>query len=197
MFTGLIEACVPIQRVEPRNAGLRAWLPSPPFEVSLGQSIAVSGCCLTVAEDPRTSGSGEIAFDLSAETLARTWFAHLAAGDLVNLERALRVGDRLDGHMVSGHVDGRGRIEHIADSGDGGKLVTFQISPDLQRFLVDKGSITLDGISLTIIEPHGSRFQVAVIPHTLAHTSLHTAVPGQIVNVEADLVGKWIAQLLR
>src|SRR6478752_3720673 len=113
MFTGLIEACVPVLRVERRGSGVRAWVVSPPFELALGQSVAVSGCCLTVAEDPRTGRDGEVAFDLSAETLARTWFGRLEAGDRLNLERALEVGDRLDGHMVSGHVDGRGRIVEI------------------------------------------------------------------------------------
>ncbi len=197
MFTGLIEACVPILRVERRGEGLRIGVVSPPFEVEIGQSIAVSGCCLTVAEDPRTSASGEVAFDLSAETLARTWFSRVAPGDLVNLERAVKVGDRLDGHMVSGHVDARGRIALIADVGDGGKVLTFEVAPELERFLVDKGSITLDGISLTVVEPRGPHFQVSLIPHTLAHTNLGTAVEGQVVNVEADLIGKWIERLLR
>jgi riboflavin synthase len=205
MFTGLIEACVPILRVERRGSGVRAWVAAPPFELALGQSVAVSGCCLTVAQavrsaDSQPSDTGRedaIAFDLSAETLARTWFGRLESGDRVNLERALEVGDRLDGHMVSGHVDGRGRIIAIDDVGDGGKAITFEIGDDLERYLIDKGSITLDGISLTVVEPRGPRFQVAVIPLTLEHTSLGYAVEGQMVNVEADLVGKWVERLLR
>lgn len=197
MFTGLIEACVPVLRVERRGSGVRAYLVSPPFELALGQSVAVSGCCLTVAEDPRTGGEGEVAFDLSAETLARTWFGRLEVGDRVNLERALQPSDRLDGHLVSGHVDACGRIAAIADVGDGGKLVTFQVPNDLERYLIDKGSITLDGISLTVVEPRGNRFDVAVIPLTLEHTSLGYAVEGQLVNVEADLIGKWVERLLR
>jgi riboflavin synthase len=192
MFTGLIEACVPVLRVERRGSGVRAWVVAPPFELELGQSVAVSGCCLTVAEDPSAGG---IAFDLSAETLARTWFGRLEVGDRVNLERALEVGDRLDGHMVSGHVDGRGRILAISDVGDGGKVITFEIGADLERYLIDKGSITLDGISLTVVDPRGPRFDVAVIPLTLEHTCLGYAVEGQLVNVEADLIGKWVERL--
>lgn len=204
MFTGLVEACVPVLAAEPRGSGLRLRLPQPGcpsdagvgerFETRPGDSVAVSGCCLTVVPD---GAPGELAFDLSAETLQRTWFRALAPGVPVNLERALRLGDRLDGHMVSGHVDAVGRIAALADSGDGGWRVTFEVPEGFERWLVDKGSVTVDGISLTVVTPVGRRFDVAVIPHTLAMTHLGRARVGQAVNLEADLVGKWVERLVR
>jgi riboflavin synthase len=135
-------------------------------------------------------------FDLSAETVARTWFGALESGLPLNLERALRLGDRLDGHMVSGHVDGLAEVAAVEDSGDGGRRFTFEVAPGLERYLIEKGSVTLDGTSLTVVEPDRRRFDVAVIPLTLERTNLGRAVVGQRVNVEADLVGKWIERLL-
>jgi riboflavin synthase len=135
-------------------------------------------------------------FDLSAETLERTWFAELTAGRLLNLERAMSLGHRLGGHLVSGHVDGVGRIVEIQDSGDGGAVFTFEVAAGLDRYLIEKGSVTVDGISLTVVEPRGCVFDVAVIPLTLSQTSLGRAQVGERVNVEADLVGKWIERLL-
>jgi riboflavin synthase len=203
VFTGLIEACVLLRRLERRAAGARLVLEAPPFgsELRLGQSVAVSGACLSLAGcaepasgAPRPAGSAgaDLVFELSAETLARTWFARAAPGRRVNLERALRLGDRLDGHLVSGHVDGLGRVVAVEDSGDGGARVAFEVAPGLARYLVDKGSVTLDGVSLTVVEPRGARFWVALIPLTLAHTSLGAARPGDEVHVEADLVARWI-----
>jgi riboflavin synthase len=156
--------------------------------------VAVSGVCLTVVGEPALGS--DLIFDLSAETLERSWFGDLAPGRPVNLERSLRMGDRLGGHMVSGHVDGMGSIEAVEDSGDGGRLFRFRVPSELERYLIEKGSVTLDGISLTVVEPAGGHFAVAVIPETLEVTSLGSAVPGQRVNVEADLVGKWIEKLL-
>lgn len=192
MFTGLIEACVPVLAAERRGEGLRLRVRAPEgWQVARGSSIAVSGACLTaVGETP-----GELAFDVSSESLARTWFGALSAGRRVNLERALRLGDRLDGHLVAGHVDGRARIVAIDDPGDGGRTFRFEVEPGLERYLVDKGSVTLDGISLTVVAPQGRRFAVAVIPETLAKTTLGSAREGEPVNVEADLVGKWIERL--
>jgi riboflavin synthase len=194
VFTGLVNHCVPAIAIERRGgAGARLTLanPWPAGDVALGESICVSGCCLTVAGPP----GRELAFDLSAETLARTWFERLAPGALLNLERSLRLSDRLGGHLVSGHVDGIGEIARIADTGDGGRLLTFRVPPALERYLIDKGSVALDGISLTVVEPRGAEFDVAVIPLTLEHTHLGRARVGQPVNIEADLVGKWIEQL--
>lgn len=207
MFTGLIEACVALRRVETRGSGLRAWVPTPPgFQARLGQSIAVSGACLTVAgaANPRNGAEtsvgiagADLVFDLSSETLARTWFGGARSGDEVNLERAMQLGDRLDGHLVAGHVDGRARIVSIEDARDGGTKMAFEVEPDLARYLIEKGSITIDGVSLTVVRPRGARFDVALIPQTLERTSLARARVGQTVNVEADMIGKWIERLAR
>jgi riboflavin synthase len=198
MFTGIVEACVPVRRVEPLGTGLTLFLGTEGlegWELELGQSVAVSGVCLTVA---RLEGT-EVAFELSAETLARTWFGELASAGLdgrrVNLERAMRIGDRLDGHLVAGHVDGGGTIVGVEDSGDEGRVFTFEVDPGLDRYLIEKGSVSLDGISLTVVRPRGRRFDVAVIPRTLEWTSLGTAELGQRVNVEADMIGKWVERL--
>ncbi|MGK0216923.1 MAG: riboflavin synthase [Planctomycetota bacterium] len=137
-----------------------------------------------------------MAFDLSRETLACTWMEDLASGDKVNLERALLFSARLDGHLVSGHVDGVGQVVAVRDSGDGGAEVDFEVPEELTRYLVDKGSVTLDGVSLTVVRPAGRRFTVAVIPLTLELTRLGQARPGDRVNVEVDLVGKWVERLL-
>lgn len=206
MFTGLVEGMGVVRAVERRGTGARIQVaaPSPDWTASAGQSIAISGACLTVVEAREPGGGGPVAFgtpgadlvfDLSSETLARTWLGALAPGRRVNLERALRIGDRLDGHMVAGHVDGRGRVASIADSGDGGWTMTFEVEPGLERYLVDKGSATLDGVSLTVVRPSGRTFDVAVIPATLAKTTLGLARVGDPVNVEVDLVAKWIERL--
>lgn len=195
MFTGLVEAQVPVLRFEPRGTGARLVLPrpGPAFDSALGDSIAVSGACLTVAAH---GGDGELCFDLSKETIDRTWFRELAPGRPVNLERSLRLGDRLGGHLVSGHVDGGAVVDYLEDSGDGGVRFGVEVDPGLERYLVEKGSVTLDGVSLTVVEPRGRRFWVALIPVTLAHTSLGAARVGQRLNVEADAVGKWIERLM-
>lgn len=206
MFTGIVEAAVPVAAWEPRGSGARLRLPAPAadWEAAPGDSVAVSGCCLTVAGHAEPGGGGpcdprpgaDLLFDLSAETIERTWFAELAPGRRVNLERALRLGDRLGGHMVSGHVDGQGRLVAREDSGDGGEELTFEVEPAFARYLVEKGSVTIDGVSLTVVRPEGTRFRVAAIPVTLEVTSLGAAEPGQAVNLEADQVGKWIETLL-
>lgn len=205
VFTGLIEACVPIRRIEASGTGLRLTIaaPGPDFAVERGQSIAVSGACLTVIDPspgqrPGTGHSSkplDIAFDLSAETLARTWFGTAAPGRSVNLERALRLGDRLDGHLVAGHVDGVGRVVSSEDSADGGRRMRFEVPPGLERYLIDKGSITIDGVSLTVVSPSARHFDVAVIPLTLEKTGLGRARAGAPVHIEADMIGKWLDRL--
>jgi riboflavin synthase len=192
MFTGLIEACVPVTGLERTGTGLRIELATPgsDFQVQNGQSIAVSGACLTHVG---RSGAGvPLVFDLSSETLERTWFGALAVGRRVNLERALRMGDRLDGHLVAGHVDGKGLVRALETTGDGGARLDVEVAPGLERYLLDKGSITVDGVSLTVVSPRERRFSVALIPLTLAKTTLGSARIGDAVNLEADLVGKWI-----
>lgn len=207
MFTGLVEGLGTVVAVEELGTGLRIVLsaPFPGWQVGQGASVAVSGCCLTVVEcrDPETGTAVEattpgaqMVFDLSAETVACTHFGSLAEGDVVNLERALALGDRLGGHVVSGHVDGSGRVVAIEDSGDGGQLIHFEADGDFGRYLVEKGSVTVDGISLTVVRPDGNRFAVAVIPETLRVTTLGRCQVGDPVHLEADQLGKWVEHLV-
>ncbi len=200
MFTGIVECRAAVRSFTRRGEGARLVLASPegvasdPWEVGIGQSIAVSGACLSVAElDP---GAGEMVFELSQETLSRTWFPDLAPGRQVNLERAMKLGERLDGHLVAGHVDGLATVRAIRDVGDGGRVFTFEVAPGLERYLIEKGSVTLDGVSLTVVEPRERCFDVAMIPLTLQVTAFGESDIGQRVNLEADLVGKWIERLL-
>ncbi len=206
MFTGLVEAPSTLLRIDPQGAGRRFTVaaPGPDWGVAQGESVAVSGCCLTVAglrdRDGAALPSGtpgaDMLFDLSPETLGRTWFGAARAGERVNLERALRLGDRLGGHLVSGHVDAVGRVVGVAEDGAGGRRIEFEVPAGLERYLIEKGSITIDGVSLTVVEPRGRRFWVAAIPLTLALTTLGEAEVGRPVHLEADLVGKWIEKLL-
>jgi len=208
MFTGLVEAWVPVRHVTPQGSGLRLQIPrpDPAWEARRGDSIAVSGCCLTVAgwadpagaqlADEGGASGGDLIFDLSAETLARTWFGAARSGSPVNLERSLRLGDRLGGHMVSAHVDGLGQVVALEPTGDGGARLDVEVEPGLERYLVQKGSVTLDGVSLTVVDPAERRFWVALIPETLDVTSLGRVQAGDRLHVEADMVGKWIERLL-
>jgi riboflavin synthase len=199
VFTGLVEGTAAIRRLERRGSGARLFLAPPGFELNLalGDSLAVSGCCLTVAgfeacaaERPAPS------FDLSAETLQRTWFGSARPGRLVNLERSLRLDQRLGGHLVSGHVDGLARVLSVVPSGDGGACLEFELEAPLDRYLIHKGSIALDGVSLTVNGPRAGRFAVAVIPHTLAVTSLGQVQAGDRLHAEADQIAKWIERLM-
>jgi len=193
MFTGLVETRSSVRRSLPRGAGLAVWVAVPSgWEPALGASISVSGACLSVAG----LEAGEMLFEASQETLARTWLGSLAPGDEVNLERAMRLSDRLDGHLVTGHVDGPGKIVAVSDSGDGGRRITFEVLEGSERWLIDKGSIAVDGVSLTVVGPRGRLFDAAVIPITLEKTTLGRAERGAVVNLEADLIGKWIERLV-
>ncbi len=203
MFTGIVEARGRVRAWERRGTGgkLLLELPTPgsagapatPFAGRLGESIAISGVCLTLVEGP----SGALAFDLSAETLARTWFSTgLEPGREVNLERALCLGERLGGHLVTGHVDGLGHLVAREPDGAGGACLTFEVAPGLERYLIEKGSIAVDGVSLTVVAPRGRRFDVALIPHTLAATTLGALAPREAVHLEADAIGKWVEQFV-
>lgn len=177
-----------------KGTGLALWIARPPgFETRLGDSLCVSGACLTVAG---LEGE-ELAFDLSEETLARTWFADLRPGVELNLERAMRLSDRLDGHLVLGHVDARGRCASVSDAGDGGRRLTFEVDAGFERYLVEKGSVAVDGVSLTVVSPKGRSFEVAAIPVTLEKTTLGRTERGRVVNLEADPIGKWVERLVR
>jgi len=200
VFSGLVEGCARVLALERVRSGARLELAAPrigrgglPWRPALGESIAVSGCCLTVS---RRGRGGRTGYDLSRETLALTWLARLAPGSSVNVERAVRPIDRLGGHLVSGHVDALGRIVRIEDSKDGGALVTFEVPRGFERWLLPKGSVTVDGVSLTIVAPRARRFRVALVPETLRKTTLGSAREGDAVHLEADVLGKWVEQLV-
>src|SRR5262245_57736802 len=166
MFTGLVEARAAVLAFERRGNGARLELAAPKlargrarWKPVLGESLSISGCCLSVTAIGR---GGRTAFDLSRETLSRTWLGALRSGSEVNLERSVRLADRLGGHLVSGHVDGIGRIASVEDSRDGGRLVRFEVPRGFERWLLEKGSVAIDGISLTVVAPRGRRFQVAL-----------------------------------
>ena len=194
MFTGIIETTGRLERVTQQGGGTRLTLAVDRVlpRLALGESIAVNGACLTV-----TSGSGRrFTVDVSPETLRRTTIGALARGARVNLERALRVGDRLGGHIVQGHVDGVGKLDAITPDGDW-VLYRFRAPKPIWPYLVEKGSIAVDGVSLTVFRCQEGRFQVALIPHTLRQTTLADRVPGNQVNLEADVLLKHIEALLR
>ena len=194
MFTGIIETTGRVERVTSQGGGTRLTLAADRGlpRLALGESIAVNGACLTV-----TSGSGRrFTVDVSPETLRRTTIGALGRGARVNLERALRVGDRLGGHIVQGHVDGVGKLDAITPDG-AWVLYRFRAPKPIWPYLVEKGSIAIDGVSLTVFRCQEGRFQVALIPHTLRQTTLADRVPGNRVNLEADVLLKHIEALLR
>jgi riboflavin synthase len=193
MFTGIIEDVGEVYRWRKRGgAGVLTLAGKLPIsEMELGASIAVNGACLTIVE--RTDGLFTV--DVSPETLQRTNFRSLRRGDVVNLERPLRLSDRLGGHLVTGHVDGVGVADKIRKLG---KFIfySFRVAPDLELQLVPKGSVAVDGISLTVNDCEKGRFSVAVIPFTLKHTNLRARRVGDKVNIETDLIGKYVQRLL-
>jgi riboflavin synthase len=191
MFTGIIERTLPVLAVADGPRFRRLTLPNPWDDVKLGESIAVNGCCLTVAEEP----DEQLAFDVIAETLDKTNLGALGIGDGVNVERSLRVGDRLDGHFVQGHVDGTGQLLAVDSDGDEWRL-TVAAPPAVAKYLVPKGSVTVDGVSLTLAAVDGANFQVALIPTTLGLTTLGNKPVGWVFNLEADVMAKTIVSFL-
>ncbi len=184
MFTGIVEEQGRVARVD--EEVLRIEAHTVLQDASLGASIAVNGCCLTLVR----SGPGWWEAEVSAETLRRTCLGQLGVGELVNLERPVRLEDRLGGHLVQGHVDGVGTI--IAPGPD----LEVEIPGDLGRYVVEKGSITVDGISLTVVQATGNGFTSAIIPHTLSVTSLGHKGVGAAVNIEVDIIAKYVERLL-
>ncbi len=163
----------------------------PIAKIKIGDSIAVNGACLTVV----AKGRGTVKMDVSAETLRRTSLGDLKAGDPVNLERCLTLNTLLNGHIVQGHVDSVGRVVSIKPEGDS-KLYTFEVPANEARYLVEKGSVAIDGISLTVFAIRGRRFSCALIPHTLKVTTMGIRKPGDKVNIESDMMAKYVERIL-
>ncbi|MCA8939678.1 MAG: riboflavin synthase [Planctomycetes bacterium] len=190
MFSGIIEAALPLTVAQRTSQGMRLGFALPAefaASLKLGDSIAINGCCLTVAE----LAQGQALFDAIPETLSLTNLGDLQSGSLVNIERALQAGARLDGHMVQGHVDGVGKISALNQVG-GEWRVKVDTGESFASMCVLKGSVCLDGISLTIAELDATSLTVAIIPHTWSVTHLHQARVGQRINLEADMIGKYV-----
>lgn len=193
MFTGLVEAMGDVRAVEARPPGVRLVVQCAAIakDASLGESIAVNGCCLTVVENTEE----EVCFDAGEETLSRTNLGPLQQGSLVNLERSLQLGDRLGGHLVTGHIDGLGQLDERLDDEDWSKF-WFRVPRQLTRQMASKGSVAVDGISLTLVDVEDERFSVALIPHTLRVTTLGKLQVGGNVNIETDLLAKYVERQL-
>lgn len=195
MFTGLVEALGRVERVDEDSAGRRLAIRWPGLEetLALGESVAVNGCCLTVV----TAESESEVFEVQAgpETLARTNLGQAQAGDRVNLERSLRVGGRLGGHFVQGHVDTTATLSERRREGQW-EFLAFSFDPAWSRLMVEKGSIAVDGVSLTLVEAEPGRFSVMLIPHTLSVTTLGGLKLGDRVNLETDMLAKHVEKLL-
>jgi len=209
MFTGIIEHIGRIEALEKSAAGARLRVHAGPLAASLSiaGSVAVNGCCLTVVELEGES----FAADLSAETLRRTAFGEMQPGARVNLERPLAAGNELGGHFVQGHVDGVGRVMRLAPDGCGSALslggqpaankdpnwwLGVRVPAEIERYIAMKGSIAIDGISLTVASIAGGIVEAAISPFTYANTNLQTLVPGDAVNLEADILAKYVERLL-
>lgn len=185
MFTGIVQAVGTVEHWD----GARLVVDGGNLatdDLKLGESIAVNGCCLTLVEGPKLS------FDLSEETVQKSTFSTLTTGKLVNLERAMRPLDRLGGHIVQGHVDGVGKIVSITPTD---QATVYRFSVTVGTYLIEKGSITIDGISLTVVNPSDNEFDVWVIPHTLKNTNLRSLSQSSFVNVEFDLIAKYVEKL--
>jgi len=191
MFTGIITDVGKVAAIERRgDTRIRIETGYDTAKIALGASIACSGPCLTVVD----KGAAWFAVDASAETLARTTLGGWTPGTLVNLERPLRLGDELGGHIVSGHVDGVARVLDTAPEGDSVRFV-FEAPGDLGRFIAPKGSVALDGVSLTVNEVAGARFGVNIIAHTRRHTNFGRLGAGDRVNLEIDMLARYVARL--
>ena len=185
MFTGLIEAAARV--TESADGSLRVDLSMFEEDVETGASVAVNGVCLTVAE----KSSAGCRFDVSKETTAKTTLGNLREKDIVNVERAMKASDRIGGHFVTGHVDGTGSIREIRP-----ESLVVSLSDALMKGVVEKGSIAVDGISLTVASVMPDGFSAAIIPHTFQNTNLHTKKAGGAVNVETDIIGKYVRRAL-
>jgi riboflavin synthase len=190
VFTGIVEERGTVREIGPYRLAVACRTVS--SDAELGSSIAVNGCCLTVVE----RDAERLAFDLSEETLRRTALGRLAPGDPVNLERPLTLMSRLGGHLVQGHVDGVGTIAALEPDAAGGAWMRIEVPAELRRYLAEKGSIAVDGVSLTVAALGEGGFSVALIPHTLAVTTLGAARVGDPVNLEVDVIAKYVEALM-
>lgn len=197
MFSGIIARTVAVQTADATGGSLVVTIPTAWSDLELGESIAVNGVCLTVTE---MNEIGTARFFLSPETLARSNLGRLATGSVVNLERSVALADRLSGHMVQGHVDGKATLVAVTPDSDARRL-EFDLPAELARYCVEKGSISLNGISLTIntIEPQpkGARIGITIIPHTWDNTNLSAAALGDEINVEVDVIAKYVEALCK
>jgi riboflavin synthase alpha subunit len=189
VFTGIVREKGRVASVDRDGDGIRLVVQAG-TEAAVGDSVAIAGVCLTVVEN----GGGRLAFDAVPETLERTSLGRLAAGDDVNVEPALRAGEPLGGHFVQGHVDGRARVTAVEREGDGARL-RVELAPELHRYCVEKGSLAVDGVSLTIAALDDEGVEIALVPFTLEHTTLGSLGPGDEVNVEVDLLAKYAERL--
>jgi len=193
MFTGIVETTGRLARIEPRGGDVRLVIDAGALglaDVAIGDSIAVSGVCLTVIE----MDGNAFAVDVSTETLSRTSLGALNVGTRVNLEKAMRLSDRLGGHLVAGHVDGLAHVVAIEPDARSQRW-TFELSPELARYAAPKGSIAIDGVSLTVNEVDGARFGVNLIPHTIEVTTLGDRKVGDAVNIEVDMIMRYVERL--
>ena len=197
MFTGIVEETGSVTGVRPTAAGIRLTVRCRVVArgLKLGDSVAVNGCCLTAVRQTKSARDTLLRFDLLRETWERTNLQFAAVGSLVNLERSLAVGGRMGGHFVTGHVDGVGRITRWERSG-ADHVLDIAAPAEVRRYLVSKGSLAVDGISLTVAGVTKAGFRIWIIPHTLAVTALRERKVGDAVNLEADLLGKYVEQFV-
>lgn len=194
MFTGIIEETGSVLRFESRATGARLRIACAIVgeDLKTGDSISVNGVCLTAVHlEP-----GSFAADLAPETLERSNLGQLSAGALVNLERSMPANGRYSGHLVQGHVDGTGELLALDLLGDGNWWLTLQVPPELDRYIVNKGSICIDGISLTVASLEAGRLAVTIIPHTYAVTAMRTWLPGRRLNLEVDVIAKYVEKMI-
>jgi riboflavin synthase len=188
MFTGIVEQVGEVVEVDAHRLSVR--LPVPWTDVATGDSVAVSGVCLTAT----AVGPDRLSFDLSEETVGRTDLGSLRAGDPVNLERPATLVSRLGGHLVQGHVDAVGEVVAVSPEGEGGVRLSVRVPEELLRYVVEKGSIAFDGVSLTVAALDDAVVEVSLIPHTLAATTLGSVSAGDRINLEVDVVAKYVAR---
>lgn len=194
MFTGIIEGLGTISGLRPMDGGRRLTVTAgfPLLETKIGDSIAVNGACLTVVE----LGDRRFSADISPETLEKTTFRQARTGQRVNIERAMRLSDRLDGHLVSGHIDDTGTVRSIENRGNA-IILSIEVPDRLASHMIPKGSVALDGISLTINTCGPSDFEISIIPHTAKITTIGWYQPGTHVNIETDMIGKYVARFIQ